>query len=278
MTCPDLWEEFVATDESYDHIANLTVPNGPETQLMWSVTDDNKIKARLVHNNVFGWLAIGFSNPGGNLNGMCGGQILLATPYGTEDYSPVTGLDNSTDAMIGTYVIDTNDTAFRHWMDPIETEESMSPVAAIESDDCFTAISFESDHINGKEFNITGTDDMIWAGNSVDYYVGYHGPFSRMRFTIDWMSGSVTPIIAPEEEEEEEEETHDEESHSDDSTSAENGVTVGVEEIASGLSETDGEVLDNTATKETDSGASFNNNNVVAWVAFVIAAGFSVFV
>jgi hypothetical protein len=196
LTCPDLWAEFVATDEVYDHVADVTVPSGPETTLMWSVLDDGKIKARLVHNNVFGWLAIGFADPHGALNGMLGGQILLASPFDTENYSPVTGLDNSTDAMVGTYMIDVNDTAFRHWMDPIETDEALATVADVASDECFTSISFESSHINGKEFNITGTDEMIWGANSHDYFIGYHGPFSRMRFTVDWMSGDVTPFGA----------------------------------------------------------------------------------
>ncbi|KAL7487092.1 hypothetical protein ACHAW6_012672 [Cyclotella cf. meneghiniana] len=270
LTCPDLWEEFAATDELYDHVADLTVPNGPETQLMWSVTDDNKIKARLVHNNVFGWLAVGFADPNGDHNGMNGGQILLATPFGTENYSPVTGLDNSTEAMIATYVIDANDSSFRHWMDPIETDEAISTVADFETDDCSTAISFESNHINGKEFNINGTDDMIWAGNSIDYYVGYHGPFSRLRFTIDWRSGEVTPYSTPEEEDE----GHDEESHADNIATTSNSVTVDIEDIASGLAKTDGDTSDSMETKETESGASYN----AVWIATVIVASFSMFV
>jgi hypothetical protein len=80
---------------------------------MWSVTNEG-IKACLVQNNVFGWLGIGFADPDGGHNGMDRGQILLTSPYDTENYSPVTGLDNSTDA-IGTYMIDVNDTAFGHW-------------------------------------------------------------------------------------------------------------------------------------------------------------------
>jgi hypothetical protein len=162
-------------------------------------------------------------------------------------------------------------------MDPIETDETMSTVADFETDDCSTAISFESNHINGKGFNLNGTDDMIWAGNSIDYYVGYHGPFSRLRFTVDWRSGDVTPYSAPEEEEEghdEEEEGHDEESHGDHTASTSNGVTVDVEDIASGLSETDGDTSDSMETKESESGASRN----AAWITAVMMASFSMFV
>lgn len=118
-----------------------------------------------------------------------GGNVLLAIPGG--DYSPVTGLDLSVPGSIATYVIDDVDSAFRHWMDPVDSDEDSSTVAAFETTDCFTAIAFESDHINGKAFNIDGTDEMIWAGNSADHFVGYHGPFSRQRFTIDWKAANV---------------------------------------------------------------------------------------
>lgn len=159
-TCPDLWEDFLATDEDYDHVVDLTVPNGPETHFMYSVIDDT-IKGRLVHDNVHGWLAMGFANPGGKHNGMNGGHVILATPYSTEDYSPVTGLDTSSDeAMIATYTIDTEDSAFRHWQNATN-EEAL--IANVETNDCSTALSFEMNQINGKAFNVNGTDEMLWG-------------------------------------------------------------------------------------------------------------------
>jgi len=267
LTCPDLWEEFVTTENEYDHMVELTVPGGAETHFMWSLTDDNKIKARLVHNNVFGWLAMGFAGPDGGHNGMLGGQILLATPYRTENYSPVTGLDTSNEPSIGTYIIDANNTAFRHWQDPIETDEAFATVASFESSDCSTAISFESSHINGREFNTNGTDEMIWAGNSVDYYMGYHGPLSRMRFTIDWKSGKVTTSSIWEEESHEESQS--------DQTLTDNESTISIEEVASDLASTDGKPSSVDAA-EIVSGAP--SNNILIWVIWVLVAGIGVFV
>lgn len=33
-----------------------------------------------------------------------------------------------------------------------------------------------------------GTDELIWAGNGNDHFMGYHGK-NRDRFTLNWMSG-----------------------------------------------------------------------------------------
>merc|ERR1712194_249818 len=43
--------------------------------------------------------------------------------------------------------------------------------------------------INGKFFNVSGIDDLMWAGNSQDYHVGYHGRGNRARFYINWKTG-----------------------------------------------------------------------------------------
>ena len=184
----DLWNEFVM-EESYDHKATLTRPNGTETILLWSIVDNGdgtrKLKARLAFNNVFGWLAIGFANQMDViLNGMHGGNVLLAMPGG--NYSAATGMDLSVGGSIATYKIDESETSFRHWQTPIETDETKTTVADFEDSGCFTALTFESDHINGQAFNLDGTDDMIWAGNHNDIWMGYHGPFDRARFVIDW--------------------------------------------------------------------------------------------
>jgi hypothetical protein len=250
LTCPDLWDDFISTDDEYDHAVDVTVPNGPQTKLMWSVLDGGIVKARLVHDNVFGWLAMGFADPEGGHNGMNGGQILLASPYSSENYSPVTGLDNSTEAAIATYVIDVNDTAFRHWQEPIDTEEALATVASFDTNDCSTSISFESNHINGKEFNVNGTDEMIWAANSNDYFVGYHGPFSRLRFTVDWQSGVVTPFSA----------STDEESHVEGSGST---TTVGINDIVSDIESGTSE----EETKETGSSAATCNGVAILVVS-----------
>jgi hypothetical protein len=184
----DLWTEFLMED-SYDHKATLTRPNGTETILLWSIVDSGdgskKLNARLVFDNVFGWLAIGFANPNDpGLNGMLGANILLAMPGG--NYSAATGMDLNVDGSVATYKIDEADTAFRHWQTPIDNDETRTTVAGFEESDCFTALTFESDHINGQKFSLDGTDDMVWAGNHNDIWMAYHGPFDRSRFVIDW--------------------------------------------------------------------------------------------
>lgn len=191
-TCTaDLWDEF--NSQEYDHVISLkpdpTKP-GPDTNLFWSIVESEdgqkKLKARLTFNDVFGWLSFGFANEFDTVhNGMNGGKVLLMKPGG--NYSPVSGLDLSVGPNVGAYVIDDKDSAFRHW---VGTEMAVEG-ANHEHTDCFTALTFESDSISGQMFNLEGTDEMIWAGNSNDYYVGYHSRNSRARLTIDWSTGEV---------------------------------------------------------------------------------------
>lgn len=192
-TCTaDLWSDFNSEDE-YDHMISLKpdpTKEGPDTNLSWSIVESEdgqkKLKARLTFNDVFGWLSFGFANEFDTVhNGMNGGKILLMKPGG--NYSPVTGLDLSVGSNIGAYVIDDKDSAFRHWVD---TEMAVEG-ANHEHTDCFTALTFESDSISGQMFNLEGADQMIWAGNSNDYYVGYHSRNSRARLTIDWNTGEA---------------------------------------------------------------------------------------
>jgi hypothetical protein len=200
----DLWTEFLEEETSYDHMANLTMDGGAEAILFWSIVeseyvdDGKKIKARLAFNNVFGWLALGLANTTDyGLNGMLGANVLLAMPGG--NYTAATGLDLSAGGSVATYKISEEDTAFRHWQTPIDTDETRSTVADFEDTGCFTALTFESDHINGQQFNMDGTDEMIWAGNYNDIWMAYHGP-SRARFAIDWNKDGV--LLSGEEEEE----------------------------------------------------------------------------
>ena len=183
--CAVEWDGFLNTEYSYDHMVNLTMDGGDETYLSYSIVDGNKIKGRLAFNNVFGWLALGFADPDGKHNGMNGGKILMAIPGG--DYSAVTGLDTQQDPSIATYVIDPVGSAFRHWSDSTAQPND----ATLEANDCFTSISFESHHINGQNFTVDGTDEMIWGANAEDHFVGYHGRGNRARFSIEWSTGMV---------------------------------------------------------------------------------------
>lgn len=190
--CTDeAWKEFTEID-GYDHMADLTQPNGTASLLVWSVIEDantgaKKLKARLAFDNVFGWLAFGFADPEGNHNGMNGANIILAMPGG--DYSASSGMDMNVGASINTYMIDPDDTSFRHWADPVESEENDRILRDFEDTGCHTAITFETDHINGQVFNLSGTDELIWAGNHMDHFMGYHGRKTRARFTLDWTHG-----------------------------------------------------------------------------------------
>ena len=213
VTCTDeFWAEFKGRGD-YDHIVKLNKdPMGDETYLSWSVVEGDdgkrKIKARLAFNNVFGYLSMGFANKLDQIhNGMNGGTVLLAIPGG--NYSAVTGLDLTVGGSVGTYVIDSEDTAFRHWDRPIETDEALATMADYEHDDCFTALMFETDHINDEMFDIDGSDDLIWAANKDDYFVGYHGPFNRARFTVEWKTGNISFFG------EKDEDGHDGNSHED---------------------------------------------------------------
>lgn len=190
----ELWNEFLAP-ENYDHQADLTLPNAPDTILLWSVVEDDagkkKIKGRMAFNNVFGWLAVGFANElDERHNGMNGGNVVLAMPGG--NYSAVTGLDLSLGGSADTYQVHQVSSAFRTWDTPIESDELKATETDYEHTDCFTALTFESDQINGQQFNVDGSDEMIWAGNSEDHFMGYHGHNTRSRFTVDWTTGEMS--------------------------------------------------------------------------------------
>mmetsp|Transcript_448 Transcript_448/g.820 ORF Transcript_448/g.820 Transcript_448/m.820 type:complete len:485 (-) Transcript_448:22-1476(-) len=268
-TCTDsLWEAFHASGEGYDHFVDLTHPMGDETYLMWSVLDNGVVKARLAHNNVFGFLSTGFANELDTVhNGMNGGHVVLAIPGG--NYSPATGLDLNEPASVDTYTIHETESAFRHWQDHIDTAESIS--ASVESTECFTAILFESDNINGQKFNVEGTDEMIWAANSADHFVGYHGPFNRARFTIDWSNGV---IVQPEGENEDAEvvtaENGDGETDEGEPVSSEEGDEVEVVTAENGDGE-NGEGEPITAEAEADSAASVFAG---AGIGVALASGF----
>jgi len=83
-------------------------------------------------------------------------------------------------------------------------------------------MTFQTDNINGKFFNVSsdngGIDDLMWAGNSNDYHVGYHGRGHRARFYINWMTGEGTLWTKDEEELDDHGGDHgDDSDHEDDS-------------------------------------------------------------
>eukprot|EP00640_Fibrocapsa_japonica_P003366 CAMPEP_0113938754 /NCGR_PEP_ID=MMETSP1339-20121228/5175_1 /TAXON_ID=94617 /ORGANISM="Fibrocapsa japonica" /LENGTH=321 /DNA_ID=CAMNT_0000942017 /DNA_START=228 /DNA_END=1193 /DNA_ORIENTATION=+ /assembly_acc=CAM_ASM_000762 len=178
------WDEFSELD-SYSHTFDLTNEH-TAAKFQWSVLEDGVVSARLAFNGIFGWLGLGFLNlaPDAGHNGMNGANVLLALPG--DGYTAQYGLDLGGMHNVQEYVVSTEDSAFRHWQEAVKDD----PNAQVEYDGCFTAISFEADSINGNFFNVTGADNMLWAGNQVDYYVGYHLR-NRDIFTVEWSTGEA---------------------------------------------------------------------------------------
>lgn len=215
----EAWDAFLASFGDYDHTFDLSNEKNSGAALQWSVVDEEQgiIRGRLAFGDVYGWLSFGFASEGGKHNGMNDGNILMAIP-GT-DYTPATGLVvpgmtvegsdaisievaksraaalidttiNPLGSSVNEYHIDPDGSSFRHWSEPtgMLTDDGQGPSNVIVTD-CFTAMTFEINSINGKYFNVTGVDDVMWGGNSMDYHVGYHGRGNRARFYINWMTG-----------------------------------------------------------------------------------------
>jgi hypothetical protein len=191
----ELYEAYSNSD-GYDHVYEL---NGNAT-FMWSV-ENNTVSGRLVFDGLFGWIAFGFANVGGGLNGMLGATIIMAQPGG--NYTAASGLDLNLDPTVEEYVIDPEDSAFRHWMTPVTSvsrkqQDSATGLSSyeVDSSDCFTSLYFDTASIHNMEFNLTGSDELLWAANGQDYFVGYHGN-NRGRFAIHWPTGELTLMKAP---------------------------------------------------------------------------------
>lgn len=114
-------------------------------------------------------------------------NILMALPGG--DFSPATGLDLSLEENVNEYEIHPTESAFRFWMSPLSTTKSIDETD-IESTECYTAMTFKASTIGSYTFNLTGKDELIWAANGMDYFVGYHQV--RGRFAVDWEEALVT--------------------------------------------------------------------------------------
>merc|ERR1712183_101535 len=164
---------------------------GNVTKFMWNVVDDN-VEGKLVFNGLFGYLSLGFSYPGGNKNGMNGASIIMAIPGG--NYSAKFGLDLGMEPTVNEYVINVNQSSFRHWSDPLPGRDTSS--YAVHSTECFTALTFNTNNINDIKFNVDGTDDLIWAANNKDTFCSSHGRGQdgrgdRDRFIIEWKTGKA---------------------------------------------------------------------------------------
>jgi hypothetical protein len=189
--CTDAeFEAFVSKGaEDYEHTMDL----GSGAMFMWSVKDDH-IAGRLAYNGIFGYLSMGFS--GVLENAMQGAKVIMALPGG--NYSAITGLDLAMDHNVHEYEIDhsSEKKSFRHWMTPVSDVEAATSRAAntenlyaVEATDCFTELTFDTSTIYDQKFNLSGTDHLIWAANSQDYFAGYHA--ARGKFEVNWSAGPM---------------------------------------------------------------------------------------
>mmetsp|Transcript_9119 Transcript_9119/g.16520 ORF Transcript_9119/g.16520 Transcript_9119/m.16520 type:complete len:181 (-) Transcript_9119:33-575(-) len=132
---------------------------------------------------------------------MHGASIIMALPG--DDYDAATGLVLGEDKInVQEYVIDPEDSAFRHWQTPVSSVDDNPSTSisrsgnlssyTVESTDCFTVLSFDTSHIHNVPFNVTGTDNLIWAVNTMDSFVSYHT--ARGRFSIEWPTGTVVSL------------------------------------------------------------------------------------
>lgn len=153
-------------------------------KLYWKVRA-GVLHAKMIANGIFGWLAVGLSNPGGAHKGMNGGRIVMALPGSPINYSPATGLDLTSGSTVNEYIINEfGGSAFRFWKAPYATPSVTS--SAFMSSDCYTSMAFSTTAISGWNLNLTGSDTLIWGLNVADAFVGYHGSENRGIIEVDW--------------------------------------------------------------------------------------------
>ena len=202
----EAWEAFNEGD--YEFSFNLTTDR-TDANFYWTPdVEAGTIKGRLVFNGQFGYISFGFINPDPEAghNGMNGGYVLMATPGSAIDYSAQFGLDLESDKTVAEFQVNENGSSFRHWHTPIgdTTAESF-----VDDGDCFTSLEFDLEGIHETKFNVTGADTVMWAGNPIDSFAGYHSR-NRAIFTVEWATGKAEfgkSLVPPVEEGEEVEET-----------------------------------------------------------------------
>ena len=171
------------------------MPGTPCTQGVLQYTFENGlVKARIIVNGLFGWIALGLENEGGAHNGMNGASIVMGLPGSPAQYSPKTGLSvtGTTTRSVDEYTIHPQSSAFRHWSTPHGS--AAITAAVIETTSCYTSMSFTTNTIAGRKLAVDGTinqDKLIWGFNDQDHFVGYHGSSNRGKVTVDWSCGST---------------------------------------------------------------------------------------
>jgi hypothetical protein len=204
-------------DDMYANTVHLKDNSGNLSALFqYNISEeDGNVYARLSYDGIFGYLAFGFQGTGGALT-MFNASIVLAMRAG--DYTPKYGFNFSTDSEVHEYITSIDQTSFRHWSTPYgdqdeqdgngttATERSSSGGRLLHGDEnhylvsthhdgCFTSMIFHGKTISGKAFNLNGSDTLIWAANSVDSFMQYHGG-DRGNFTVEWAASSTAaPMV-----------------------------------------------------------------------------------
>jgi len=181
------FEEFVLEgDIVYGNRVELQ--DEKQTVFMWNVVED-RIRGKLAYNGLFGYIAIGFWNPDGAKDGMHGAPVLFGMPGG--EYSAFSGLNLDAGLTIAEYTIsdESSKSAFRHWMnntysaDTAVESRSVGSAPDVQTNDCFTSMTFDTSSIAGQSFKVDDEDSLIWAVNEEDKFCGYHD--ARGNFTIN---------------------------------------------------------------------------------------------
>jgi len=138
-----------------------------QTYLLWNVVG-NEIEAKMVHNGIVGWMAVGLESIGGVHNGMNGAEIVMGRNF--QGQAPT----------VEEYKIHPFASAFRNWKTPLSPSALQD--TAMEITGCFSSIKFRTASLYNQPLNVTsGSNRMIWALTHLDYptddfggYSGYH--------------------------------------------------------------------------------------------------------
>lgn len=195
----DAFASFIAAQEAtYDYSYNLTQGG----HILWSVEGD-KIKGMVAYDGLFGYVGFGFAGDGPR-NKMQRALILMANPSSV--YSARYGFDYTYGPSVDEFLIG-DQLSFRHWQTPVsgvpsDGDGSVTIAASstsvsdpnsygVQEYNCYTSMTFNTAGIHNKPFNVSGTDELIWAANGMDIFAGYHGP-ARGVFNIEWKTGKAS--------------------------------------------------------------------------------------
>lgn len=155
--------------------------------LQWNLAN-SKVDVRVTFNGQLGWAGLGIANPGGGNNGMMGAHIAMLLPGPASLFTAKDGLTDTSSPVIDEFIINEfGGSAFRLWQTSYVNKSITS--AGWDVDECFTSFSFSTDALAGWPLNTVGTDQMIWAFNSEDHFVGYHGSSHRGLIQVRWAEG-----------------------------------------------------------------------------------------